>query len=160
MCVVSMVGEVYTEKWSPYLQPGIGTSVHTSTFLDLQGVSRLEFDQLKREVEDLKRLLVAAREYDKTHGQPDCEVEEKMALLRKMAELVGVLLEEKKELSIGPPVQNPSIKQRHKQKKTPRDQPLDHATTLIIPPPSSSLVTPPLAKGLSVFAVNIKSRRR
>ena len=49
-------------------------------------VSRAEFDKLKRDVEELKR----AKEYD----EPDCEMDEKVELIRKVAELVGVDIED------------------------------------------------------------------
>ncbi len=54
------------------------------------GVSREEFDRLKREVEELVKLLAAAKEFDAATGQPDCEVDEKVAMIRKIADFVGV----------------------------------------------------------------------
>lgn len=57
-------------------------------------VSRLEFDALKREVIELKKLLKAAKKFDEATGQPDCEMGEKIAIIRKVAEAVGVNLDE------------------------------------------------------------------
>jgi len=57
-------------------------------------VSREEFDRLKRDVEEMKALLKRAKEYDERNGEPDCEIDEKMATLRKVAELVGVNLDD------------------------------------------------------------------
>ena len=53
-------------------------------------VSREEFDALKKEMEELKKLLKAAKEYDEKTGQPDCHMDEKVELIKKIAELVGV----------------------------------------------------------------------
>lgn len=79
MCVVSMIGEHYAEKWRPFQQfpPGQLSPYHLPP-----GVTRGEFDALKR-----------AKFYDEAHGEPECEVEEKMALLRKVALLIGVDLD-------------------------------------------------------------------
>jgi len=52
--------------------------------------TREEFDELKRSVEALKELLLAAKEYDRKMGEPDCEMEDKVALIKKLAEVVGV----------------------------------------------------------------------
>ena len=84
MCVVSMVGDVYNQQFKKY-----------EPFLDLPGsVTRKEFDELKREVETLKKLLIKAKEYDEKTNQPECEQEEKVALLKKVAEMVGVDLKD------------------------------------------------------------------
>lgn len=53
-------------------------------------ISRQEFDALKAELEAVKKLLVAAKQYDKETGQPDCEDAEKVRLFKRLAELVGV----------------------------------------------------------------------
>ncbi len=101
MCVVSMIGDSWgngfkdrypgvmpwvtpamPDPWPatiPYATPAIPTSV-----------SREEFDALKKEIEELKKLLQAAKEYDAATGQPDCEVDAKVALIKAVANLVGV----------------------------------------------------------------------
>lgn len=43
-----------------------------------------EFDALKREIEEMKKLLMKAKEYDERTGQPDCEMDDKVELLRKI----------------------------------------------------------------------------
>ncbi|VDM10415.1 unnamed protein product [Wuchereria bancrofti] len=63
-------------------------------FWSIPWATKQEFEQLKKEVEDMKKLLIRAKEYDEKTGQPDCEMEEKVALLKKVAELVGVDLSE------------------------------------------------------------------
>lgn len=52
-----------------------------------------KFDALKKEVEDMKVLLQRAIDYDKKNNEPNCEVEEKIAMLKQVAKLVGVDLE-------------------------------------------------------------------
>ena len=42
------------------------------------------------EVEEFRRLLERAREYDRTHGEPNCELEEKKEKLRALAKELGV----------------------------------------------------------------------
>jgi hypothetical protein len=56
--------------------------------------TREEFEALKREVEEMKKKLKAAKKQDEEEGNPDCEMEEKVEFLRKIAELVGVDLED------------------------------------------------------------------
>ena len=84
MCVVSMVGDHYTDRWNQF-----NTNY---SFLDM--ITRAEFDRLKAEVEEMKRALIAAKLIDQVTGQPDCEKPEKVALLKKMAEALGVDLED------------------------------------------------------------------
>ena len=98
MCVVSMVGDHYSEKWrwlepytqQPYTQPTI-TNIPPG---NNPGVSNKEFQELKKEVLEMKELLKKAIRYDEIHNQPECEVEEKIELLKKVAELVGVDLKD------------------------------------------------------------------
>lgn len=88
MCAVSAVGDDYT-----YRIP----NTHTFISQDWQlggslapPPTRAEFDALKQTVEQMKGDLLAAKRRDQEAGAPDCEMEEKIALLRKVAELVGV----------------------------------------------------------------------
>ena len=86
MCVVSMVGDHYRDKWEPRRYfPSIIYSNPTAT-----SITREEFDQLRAEVAELKLLLIRAKAYDEKNNEPHCEIEEKMEILRKVAELVGV----------------------------------------------------------------------
>lgn len=89
MCTVSMIGDFYRDKWKEqtWFPPG-----HYVT--PISPVSREEFDALKKEVLDMKELLKRAKAYDERNGEPDCEIAEKMDLLRKVAEMVGVNLED------------------------------------------------------------------
>lgn len=86
MCVVSMIGDHYNDKWTsePYQQ----------IFNQFSQISRSEFEQLKREVEEMKQLLIKAKIYDEKNNEPNCEMENKIKLLKDIAKLVGVDLEE------------------------------------------------------------------
>lgn len=109
MCTVSMIFDEWNRRpnmpWgSPYDQhpftPAPPTSLPNNfeeVLNKLQGeqlVTRKEFNALKQELESLKKLLIAAKQYDKESGQPDCEQADKAALLRQIAKLIGVDFEE------------------------------------------------------------------
>ena len=81
MCVVSMIGDQWRGNF-PASYP---------TFPE---VSKVEFEALRREVEELKKLLVAAKNFDEATGQKDCEMEEKIKFIRQVADAVGVDLSE------------------------------------------------------------------
>lgn len=55
--------------------------------------SRAEFDALKKDIEELKKLITAAKKFDEATDQPHCEHAEKVALLKRLAALVGVELD-------------------------------------------------------------------
>lgn len=109
MCTVSMVGDHYRDIWKdrPWYPPnyprqpiwpgqipnqlpsgGIGSG--TITIYPQPEISRAEFDELKRQVAEMKELLKRAKAYDEATGQADCEMDEKMDILRKVAKMVGV----------------------------------------------------------------------
>ena len=82
MCTVSVVLEsykgIYDLKWAP--------------IFDVRPVTREEFEKLKIEIMELRKLIEAAKEFDVKTGQPDCEMQEKVELIRKIAKIVGVEL--------------------------------------------------------------------
>ena len=96
MCVVSMIGDHYRDHWTdpqrdgwhiPYVPP-------TQPIVLPSPVSKEEFDALRKEVLEMKKLLKRAKDYDEKNNEPDCEIDEKMELLRKVAKLVGVDLDD------------------------------------------------------------------
>lgn len=93
MCSVSMVGDHYRDLWkdNPLTrQPNLTAPI----FVQGNGPSRDEFNELKRQVEEMKLLLARAKKYDEDNGEPECEIDEKMDLLRKVAKLVGIELDD------------------------------------------------------------------
>ena len=75
MCVVSMITDHYRERWEPYVWP-----------IAIQPVPTIS----PVEVAEFKRLLERAREYDKRHNEPHCELEEKKQAIKAIAEKLGV----------------------------------------------------------------------
>lgn len=84
MCMVSNISDGWSDKF-PKQWPQIKLP-----YIYSQGVSQSEFDALKREIQELKKLLKAAKKFDQLTGQPDCEMDEKVKLIKAIAKLVGV----------------------------------------------------------------------
>lgn len=82
MCVVSMVMDHYNDKWrvapSPNFYPWV-----------LPGVPA-EPKITKEEIEEFRKLLERARQYDKDHNEPDCELAEKRQRLLDLADELGI----------------------------------------------------------------------
>lgn len=93
MCSVSFIGDAYgktvPERW-PWVQPYVQPNSPTITITQQPEVSREGFDALRKEIEELRTLLIAAKHFDEVTGQPDCEMAEKVELLKRLGELVGV----------------------------------------------------------------------
>ena len=98
MCVVSMVGDHFNDKWkdkqfpSTWTWPGAGAG--GTGYPPLNTPSKAEFDALRAEVLEMKQLLLRAVEYDKRNNEPACEMEEKVAVLKRVAAMVGVDLKD------------------------------------------------------------------
>lgn len=89
MCVVSMVGDYYKDAFEKRFP------TPKDIFRpELPKVSQFEFDQLKKEVLEMKELLIKAKAYDEKNNEPHCEQEDKIAVIKKVAEYVGVDLTE------------------------------------------------------------------
>lgn len=88
MCVVSNVGD-YWQRRLPERYPW----VQQPQQLGLAGVSQEDFDKLRTDVEEIKRQLSEARKIDAAEGNADCGTEEKLALIREVARLIGVDLD-------------------------------------------------------------------
>jgi len=94
MCVVSMVCDHYRDMWTPKYVPHTVPFSVGSVGPAFDSITRQEFDDLKRQVMEMKELLRRAKEYDELNNEPDCEVDEKMELLRRIAGAVGVSLDD------------------------------------------------------------------
>jgi len=104
MCVVSNIGDswrvVFPERYpwyplDPYVpmpSPMIPDPVDPSPSRTktVTHPTQEEFDALKHEIEELKLLLKAAKRFDEETKQADCELDEKVALIKSVAAAVGV----------------------------------------------------------------------
>lgn len=91
MCTISGTGDHFFKKWEddPFVKGIIGT---TRSYIP--EVSKLEFEELKAEFKEMKELLKKAKILDDTLGTPDCENEEKFEMIRKLAKVLEVDLED------------------------------------------------------------------
>jgi hypothetical protein len=87
MCIVSMMADHWRTNLpqQPYYSNVISAPAE---------ITRYEFDALRRDVLELKELLKAAKKYDEATGQPDCETDEKVELIRRLAKIAGVDMSE------------------------------------------------------------------
>lgn len=96
MCITSMIGDGWREQF-PFRWPN--TTINTSSYssvssYDFSSVTRTEFETLKKEMQELKELLKAAKRFDEATGQPNCEEGEKVRLIKDIAKAVGVNMDE------------------------------------------------------------------
>jgi hypothetical protein len=87
MCVVSNIGDDWRNKF-PDRWPNFPTNPIPQ--YPIPQISRYEFDELKREMEALKKLLQEAKKFDEATGQQDCEMESKVKFIKQIAEALGV----------------------------------------------------------------------
>lgn len=93
MCVVSMIMDHHHDKWTPRL-PEItpltpdtpGTGIWPIVLPGNVTVPLIT----KEEIEEFRVLLERAREYDRKHHQPECELDEKRVALKSLARQLGV----------------------------------------------------------------------
>lgn len=97
MCVVSMISDHYLDKWNlPKTSPTIAPNTGIPAFpkYPFPDVTREEFEALRRDVMEMKELLQKAIEYDTRNNEPECHIDEKVEILKKVAEQFGVSLED------------------------------------------------------------------
>lgn len=83
MCVVSMVMDHYADKWKPYIEPQYPFGETMPLAPSIPQIT-------KEEIEEFRKLLERAREYDKRNNEPDCELDEKRQLLKKIAKQLDI----------------------------------------------------------------------
>ncbi len=90
MCTVSMVTDYWNQndrnKYNGIAQ-GIGG-------LNYNPVSRAEFEQLRKEMLELKELLKSAKAYDVATNQHNCEKEENVKVLIRIAKALDIDFED------------------------------------------------------------------
>lgn len=90
--MVSNIGDQwkdqFPEKWPNF--PQQPEPVKPLAWPFHNGPTKEEFEALKKEMEELKKLLQAAKAFDEKTGQPHCEMDAKVQLIKDIAKLVGV----------------------------------------------------------------------
>lgn len=90
MCVVSMIIDHNLDKFPRIDQWPFPTYPNPND----PSTIRAELEQLRREFNDMKELLKKAKIYDEQTNQPDCEMETKVEKLKKIAELLGLNMDD------------------------------------------------------------------
>jgi hypothetical protein len=86
MCIVSNIGDYWKDS---FIERYPGVTPWGPTPLKDQ-VSRFEFDRLAAEVRQLRELLMRAKAFDEHVGEPDCAMDDKVQLIRQIADQLGV----------------------------------------------------------------------
>lgn len=94
MCSVSFIGTGWRDTAPPNYPNVWPTVINPNLTPGSDDVTRAEFEALRHEMQELKTLLLAAKRFDRETGQPDCEMDEKVEIIRRVADLVGVDLED------------------------------------------------------------------
>ena len=106
MCMVSAVGDNWRNTFperNPWYTPQPVINPNPNYIYPLNheiystvgaAPTREEFESLKKEMQELKALLLAAKHFDEKTDQHDCETDEKVELIKRIAELVGVDMKE------------------------------------------------------------------
>jgi hypothetical protein len=95
MCTVSNIGDYGRREWDEWIKyPGKLNPVPgyypQPVVTPPKDITREEFEALKKRVEALHELLLAAKKYDEQTDQPHCEADDKVAVIKKIAEYFGV----------------------------------------------------------------------
>ena len=93
MCTVSAVSDQFLRSPLPPMV-SIPPLDWYSVLPSLPQINSLEVQQLKAEIEVLKRQLKEARRQDIEEGNPDCEMAEKVDIIKDIAKSLGVDLED------------------------------------------------------------------
>ncbi len=91
MCVVSMVMDSRGDDWARRFDQIKAAQAAGQT-------APLYLFPTQQELEEFRRLLDRAREYDKRNNEPDCELESKKTILLELAKKLGVEIEIKAAL--------------------------------------------------------------
>lgn len=85
MCVVSMIMDDYKEDWSRKYPWTITTGGTYPTPTNPPAVDQATIDEMRKDIERLKRQVEAAKEYDTRNNEPECGLEEKRKVLQDIA---------------------------------------------------------------------------
>ena len=59
-----------------------------------EGPDPKRLEELEKEVRELRELLLKAKKFDEETGQPECEMDEKVAFIKNLADMLGVDMSE------------------------------------------------------------------
>lgn len=98
MCVVSAVGDYwkddFNKKWPEIYEEAVGPKSPNYVLPIQQYATKEDIDAIRKEILELKELLKAAIKFDSATDQDHCENENKIALIKKVADAVGVDLKD------------------------------------------------------------------
>lgn len=85
MCVVSMIMDHYDDEWRrKYTKPDFSQ-------INWDNWQQVTSPITQAEIDEFRRLLDRAREYDKRNNEPNCEMESKKQKLRELAKELGII---------------------------------------------------------------------
>lgn len=109
MCVVSMIHDHYIDKWYPRVYPQYppfspfmpSGETEKERERELQEMlDKIKTEKItvipvsqsltKEEIDEFRKLLDRAREYDRKNNEPECPMDTKVALLKELARILGV----------------------------------------------------------------------
>jgi hypothetical protein len=105
MCVVSMIMDHYRDEWGrrvpspqpyvwpqqPFVQPYVPPPSDEAQQEQLRKLLLPRVPAITdAEIEEFRKLLDRAREYDKRNSEPDCEMDEKRQAILDIAKRLGV----------------------------------------------------------------------
>ncbi len=85
MCIVSAISDNWTKRLQEY-----HPQVPLTPVFPIPEITRSEFEDLKKEFNQLKELLKQAKRFDEATGQPDCEMDQKITFLKQTAAALGL----------------------------------------------------------------------
>ena len=93
MCVYSLIMDHYYDKWKWYPPPPMPVTYPSPNTLPVPPITIIPHPVspiTPAEIEEFRKLLERAREYDRKNNEPDCELEEKRKKLKDLAKDLGV----------------------------------------------------------------------
>lgn len=94
MCVMSMVSDYEIDKWRQWASPVSPPNTTTPIVIQNGDPKKLEiqienlnknFEELRKDFLDFKKLILKAIDYDERNNEPECEVEDKVRLIKEIA---------------------------------------------------------------------------
>ena len=92
MCTVSMIMDHFGDKWgNPQYRPGGPYRPNVDYPIDPPFTTvKPTIPITDAEIEEFRKLLERAREYDRRNNEPECELESKKQKIRDLAKELGI----------------------------------------------------------------------